>query len=113
MTNPRPELIAPCGLYCGACHRFKKGKCPGCPENDRATWCKIRDCVKSNNYRTCADCTQFDDVNQCKKFNTLFSKFFYLVFRSDRKSSLARISEIGIPDYAKEMAEKDQVVIKR
>ncbi len=113
MTESFPELVSACGLYCGACHKYKKGKCPGCRDNDKATWCKIRVCIRENGYSTCADCTTYQDVNDCKKFNTLFSKFFALVFRSDRKASLAKISQIGIPAYAAQMAEKGQVVIKK
>ncbi len=113
MTEHFPELVSACGLYCGACHKYKKGKCTGCADNDKATWCKIRTCIRENRYQTCADCTTYPDVHDCKKFNTLFAKFFALIFRSDRKASLARISQIGIPAYAVEMAEKGQVVIKK
>ena len=38
------KLIAKCGLYCGACNSYITGKCPGCNENVKATWCKIRNC---------------------------------------------------------------------
>lgn len=31
------KLVAACGLYCGACHKFLTGKCPGCKENEKAS----------------------------------------------------------------------------
>lgn len=106
-------LVSSCGLYCGTCYKYKKGKCPGCAENEKASWCKIRVCTKENGYHTCAECTEFADVNECKKFNTLFSKLFAFVFKSDRKASLQLISDIGREQYASQMVENGQMVIKR
>ncbi len=112
-TLNKVTLVSSCGLYCGACYKYKKGKCPGCAGNEKASWCKVRVCTKENDYHTCAECTEFSDVNECRKFNTLFSKFFAFVFKSDRKSSLQLISDIGLEKYASEMDEKGLVVIKR
>lgn len=52
-------------------------------------------------------------MNECKKFNTLFSKLFAFVFKSDRKASLQFISDNGLEKYASEMDEKGAAVIKR
>jgi hypothetical protein len=109
----KSELIAACGLYCGACHRYKKGKCPGCAENVKATWCKIRTCTKEKGYHTCAECTEFADVQACRKFNNIFAKIFALIFKSDRPASVKLISAIGVDAYAREMAEKGVSVLKR
>ena len=38
------DLVAHCGLYCGACKSYLNGKCKGCHENSKAAWCKIRSC---------------------------------------------------------------------
>lgn len=40
--------VAYCGLYCGACKSHRKGKCPGCRENSKATWCEIRKCCQEH-----------------------------------------------------------------
>ncbi len=109
----RTDLVSACGLYCGACHKFKKGKCPGCRENKKAAWCKIRICVQDRGYATCAECQTFENVNDCKKFNTLIAKFFALIFKSDRKASLELISKIGPAAYAQKMQTQGDVVIKR
>ena len=70
----KSELVAACGIYCGTCHRYKKGNCPGCAENIKATWCKIRTCTKEKGYHTCAQCSEFTDVQACRKFNNIFAK---------------------------------------
>ena len=107
------NLIACCGLYCGACKRYVKGKCPGCPENEKATWCKVRLCCKEHSYTSCADCSIIDNLRDCKKLNNFISKFFALVFRSDRIACLASIKEKGYEAYAQEMTDKKIMSIKK
>jgi Protein of unknown function (DUF3795) len=107
------DLVAYCGLYCGACSKYLKGKCPGCYENEKATWCKIRSCNKENNYQTCADCKEFSDLHDCKKVNNLFAKFFEIIFKSDRYACIDMIKEVGVEDFAKFMSENKQVTIKK
>jgi hypothetical protein len=108
-----PKLIAYCGLYCAACGRYTKGKCPGCQQNAKATWCKIRTCNMENNYSSCANCKEFLDPMNCKKFNNPVSKIFALIFKSDRPASLKLIKEIGYDNYAAYMTENKLQVIKR
>lgn len=99
------RLVAHCGLYCGACPRLLKGACPGCAENDKATWCGVRNCCRANGHPTCADCREFADVMACKKFNNLISRIFGLVFRSDRRACVEMIRERGVEGFARHMAE--------
>jgi len=106
------QLIAYCGLYCGNCGSYKKGKCPGCAKNEKAGWCKIRSCCMENNYASCANCT-ITTPEQCKQHNSLISKFFSLVFKSDRPASLRYIRENGSMQYISRMSELNQMVIKR
>lgn len=104
--------VAYCGLYCGECSSFKKGKCPGCKENNKASWCKIRECCLTNGYASCAECTQVA-LNECKKFNNFFARAIEFVFRSDRKRSIYRIREVGNIAYAEEMRQLKRMSIKR
>lgn len=113
MSSQKSELVAACGLYCGECGKFKKGKCEGCAKNEKATWCKIRLCNIENNYKSCADCEKFSDVNDCKKFNNIFGKFFSLVFKSDRKTSIEMIKTIGLDGYVLEMEKRGKMVCER
>jgi hypothetical protein len=106
------NLIAYCGLYCGACRSYLTGKCAGCKENVKASWCKVRQCTIENNYLSCADC-QTMELNECKKFNNMFSKLFGLIFRSDRSACIKLIKEIGYDDFAIYMATNKQQTIKR
>lgn len=87
--------------------------CQGCHENTKASWCKIRSCCMENGYASCADCTQFANVMDCKKFNNLFSKVFALIFRSDRKACIAMIKESGYENFAAFMAENKLQSIRR
>lgn len=105
------ELVARCGLYCGACRKYLSDKCPGCRLNKKASWCKIRSCSASRGYHSCADCTM--DVKQCKTFSNLIGQVFGLIFDSDRNACIARIREIGKEDYAEEMAREHRKTLKK
>ena len=106
------SLIAFCGLYCGACRSYLKGKCPGCKDNVKASWCKIRQCCMENKLQSCADCTTIE-LMECKKYNNFISKAFGYIFNSDRSACINRIKEIGYDDFAAEMANSGRQTIKR
>ncbi len=105
------ELIAYCGLYCGACSKYIKGKCPGCRKNDSAKWCKIRTCCMDNGFSTCAACTM--NPHDCTKFNNFFSKIFAFIFKSDREACIRRIRETGEDTFADEMAARKIMTLKK
>jgi len=106
-------LIAYCGLYCGACRKYLKGSCPGCRENNKASWCKIRSCNLEHGYSSCADCKDFANPMDCKKFNNFISKIFALIFKSDRAACIEKIKEAGYEGFAKYMAENKLQSVKR
>ncbi len=108
-----PSLIAYCGLYCGACSKYLKGKCPGCHENNKAGWCSVRTCNIQNNTQSCADCLEFSNPMNCKKFNNFFSKLFALVLKSDRAACIDRIKKDGYRGYSVFMAENKLQSVKR
>jgi hypothetical protein len=97
------NLVAYCGLYCGACRQYLRKKCPGCMESIKLGWCKLRTCCKERNYRSCAECTDYKDVNDCKRFNNILSKLFALIFRSNRKACINQIREKGVNGHAEIM----------
>lgn len=105
------ELIAACGLYCGACRKYLLGKCPGCHENKKATWCKIRTCAKEHGYRSCAECCK--NVSECKIYSNLIGKIFAFLFKSDRPACIRYIREHGEQAFAEEMAKRQCQTIKR
>jgi len=107
------RLVAYCGLYCGACGRYLKGKCKGCHENVKAGWCKIRSCCIDNQYVSCAECKEYADPNDCSKFNNFMSKIFGFIFRSNRAACVAQIKDVGIEGNAAKMTELKRQSIKR
>jgi len=107
------ELIARCGLYCGACGKHIKGKCPGCAGNDKATWCKIRVCCAEHDYASCADCTEYSDAAQCKHFNNFMSKMFAFVFSSNRAACVKAIRDDGYEAFAERMAKEERQSLPR
>ena len=96
--------VAYCGLYCGACGSYLRERCPGCHENAKATWCKVRSCCMDKGYTTCAGCTTFADPGDCRKFNNFVSKAIGFVLRSDRRACVLQIREKGIMGHAEDMA---------
>jgi iron complex transport system substrate-binding protein len=107
------ELVAYCGLYCGACGAYRKARCPGCHENRKAGWCKVRTCCIDQAWASCAECDKHGDVRQCRWYNNLIARLFGFIFRSDRRACVLRIKEIGLEPFAKEMAEKGAQTIRR
>ncbi len=107
------KLIAFCGLYCGACGQYINESCPGCAENVKAGWCKIRSCCMEKNYKTCADCVDFTDVADCGKFNNIISKIFALIFRSNRKACIQQIRDKGISGHVEIMTRLGKQTLPR
>ncbi len=108
-----PDLVAYCGLYCGACGAYLKGRCPGCHENAKATWCAVRSCCIEHKFLSCAQCVEFPNVMDCKKFNNFMSKLFGFLFRSDRGACVAQIKQLGVAGHAENMAQTQRQSIRR
>lgn len=108
-----PNLVAYCGLYCGACRKYLADKCPGCRENEKASWCQVRACGMGNNFATCADCTLLNSFSDCRAYNSFMAKVFGFIFRSDRAACIRLIQEVGVEQYATQMTEDRVMTIKR
>ncbi len=107
------DLVACCGLYCGACRSYLKGRCPGCRENVKASWCPQKKCCATRRHATCADCAQFADVADCKHFNSLIARALGLLFNSNRPAGVRKIRELGATGFAAFMAEKKRMKMPR
>lgn len=94
------ELVAYCGLYCGACKAYLLERCPGCHKNEKASWCKIRTCCMGRSYSSCAECKDFKEPKECGKFNNFISKVFGFLFRSDRAACIRQIKKNGLKGHA-------------
>ncbi len=106
------ELIAYCGLYCGACSKYLKGKCGGCEKNENAKWCKIRSCNIENKYKSCADCCKEGSV-KCKKYNNFIGKAIGFIFNSDRNKNIEFIKVEGYQKLAQIMEESKKMSFTR
>jgi hypothetical protein len=98
------ELVACCGLYCGACKAYLKERCDGCRKNVKATWCHVRSCCLDKHLSSCAECTEHTDPRDCRKFHSVFSILIGFVLRSDRPACIDQIKRIGTAGHAKTMA---------
>lgn len=99
-----PNLVAHCGLYCGACGAYLRGRCGGCHDNAKATWCKVRSCCMERSFATCADCQDFPDPMTCRKYNNFMARLFGFIFRSDRAACIRQVRKLGLAAHAADMA---------
>lgn len=94
------DLVAYCGIYCGECGAYKKGKCKGCKEGGGFSRCAVRICCKERSYATCAEC---DEFLTCKKLDNFIARAFAFIFHQPpRIEKVKRIKEMGIDVYIKE-----------
>jgi hypothetical protein len=106
-------LVARCGLYCGACGSYLRERCPGCAENVKAKWCKVRSCCIEHEFASCADCREFADPRVCREYNNFMAKLFGLIFRSDRAACIDQIRRLGARGHADEMTRMRRQSIRR
>ena len=64
--------------------------------------CKVKACASEHGYATCAECTDFENLKECKKLYNFVSRFFGFIFRTDRIGNLNRIREIGLESFKEE-----------
>ena len=104
MEDGRGEvIIAYCGLVCSDCGMFKKNRCLGCQsEKPKFKNCSVRKCAISRNYNTCAECSDFENLGQCKKLNNIISKIFGFIFGTNRIGNLNRIKEVGLGKFTED-----------
>ncbi len=111
--TPDVKLVAACGLYCGACRAHLRGRCPGCRDNAKATWCKIRTCVIERGFSSCAECADHPDPKTCAKFDNFISRVIGFVLRSNRAACIAQIRDVGLAGHAERMAKARRPSIRR
>lgn len=96
-------ILAHCGLVCSDCGMYIKGRCGGChSDKPMSLNCKVKPCSQDKSYVTCAQCSDFANLKECKKLNNFTSKIFGFIFRSDRIGNLCSIREIGLEKFKEE-----------
>lgn len=111
------QLIAYCGLYCKFCPSSTSGKCEGCRGNSAKhsvlyKRCKVKPCCVKNGFFTCADCTIYASVKECKKYNPLLLKIASWVESSDRSKAIEMIKTKSRIEFSAFMDSKNWVCIK-
>jgi hypothetical protein len=111
------NLIACCGIYCGACPSYKSGECEGCRGESaksavRYKKCEVKLCCAENGFFSCADCTIFASTKECKKYNPLLLKIVSRIEGSDRSRAIEMIKTKGRTEFTAFMREKDWVIVK-
>ncbi|MDR0796262.1 MAG: DUF3795 domain-containing protein, partial [Tannerella sp.] len=74
--------------------------------------CKVRPCCIENGFFTCADCTIYASVKECKKYNPLLLKIASWVERSDRSKAIEMIQTKGRAEFSVFMEDKNWVCFK-
>ena len=106
-------LVACCGLYCGACGSYRRGRCPGCRGNAKATWCKVRSCCLEGGRSTCAACAESTDPKACRKFHNVIARVIGFLLGSDRAACIRQIRELGVEGHAQAMAARGRHSLPR
>ena len=111
------QFIAYCGLYCKACSAFTSGKCDGCRAVSPKSAviykaCQVKPCCVENGFFTCADCTIYASVKDCKKFNPLLLKIASWIESSDRSKAIEMIKTKGRAEFLAFMEDRNWVTIK-
>ena len=101
MVEDKTLLVAYCGLYCGNCGSYKKGRCKGCQDGGGFASCTLKKCCVESNFRTCAQCEEFIE---CRKLNNFMARIFSFLFRTDRMGNLKAINNLSIEKWVEEVS---------
>lgn len=105
--------VSACGMYCGACPKWRRGECPGCRGNKSAIYCRVRRCVRRRGIRSCADCDTYTDLRRCTKVNGLLFRTVNRLVDVGRIECLERIRALGHAEYAATMAREGRQNLPR
>ena len=97
------QLVAFCGLYCANCGRYRKGKCPGCKDNQKATWCKIRTCCLDKDIINCSACGTWTDPKECRIYNNFLSRVIELISATDRSLCIRYLQNNPVEKFVEMM----------
>ena len=98
--EPKKFVLAYCGLVCSECGMYLKQKCQGChSDKPMSLKCKVKPCAQEKSYTTCAECTDFENLKDCKKLNNFISKIFGFIFCTNLIGNLNRIRQITLDKF--------------
>jgi hypothetical protein len=97
------ELIAPCGMNCGVCHRYlrAKDKCPGCRGADSLKMvscvrCVIKNCpfLVNNPSKFCYECFEYP----CRRLKSL-DKRYRTKYKMSMIENMSHIRALGFETF--------------
>ena len=109
-----PSVLAPCGIYCGACPSFGK-TCLGCAslvqdggQKRISKWsCKLRVCCyEEKGLQYCSQCQDFPCAKHQKKLMVSHPADPRFQYRRDVPHNLILLQKLGTEAYLTQMAEK-------
>lgn len=112
-TTDQVQLVAFCGLYCVNCGRYRKGKCPGCKDNQKATWCKIRTCCLEKDIANCSACDTYNDPKECGKFNNILSRVIEMISGTDRSLCIRYLQNKPVEKFVEMMNDTERMNIPK
>jgi hypothetical protein len=101
-SPPLEGHIAPCGLFCTACGKLRRGKCRGCQVEAGFSRCPVRKCCVERKISTCAECADFKtprDYRECRKVHNPISRVIGFFTGSSRPAALALLRDQGREAY--------------
>ncbi|MBN1499318.1 MAG: DUF3795 domain-containing protein [Spirochaetes bacterium] len=106
------SLVAFCGLFCGSCRAYLKGRCKGCSENTKASWCNIRKCCIENCIKSCAECTK-NGIENCKDFRNPIAKIIEFFTGTSRAKCIDLIKKMDYEEFGEYMNKNKLVSVKK
>lgn len=96
-----------CGLNCAICPMKLGAYCPGCGGGEGNQGCKIARCsMQQENVSYCFQCANYP----CEKYEGITEYDSFITHRH-QLSDMARIQEIGVEQYHKELNEKYKILM--
>ncbi len=101
-----PDVLAPCGVFCGACPSFNRGTCLGCASENceqkrTSKWgCRIRKCCyEEKRLDFCGYCAQFPCDQLKKKLINPHPGETKFNYRHEVPENMTKLKELGVEDY--------------
>ncbi len=107
MTNDIHHLIAPCGIYCVACPKYRdRNLCRGCRVDSRHNNCDIYECCVSIGALTyCHECDCFP-CERLQDFISFNAGKNFAHFRHVAIENLIHMRDVGVEKWVEEMNKK-------
>jgi len=112
MINPKPNEVAPCGVFCAVCPAFGK-TCLGCSsdakkQKRKSKWgCKLRlCCYEKQNINYCIDCSNYPCGIYTKKLSDTHPGDKRFAYRHELPEVLKILKQKGVEEFIRYQKER-------